>query len=128
MFSSQIDSQDEQTYLLIRLPKETVERAKASGSTSSKAGSIYVYPDGRAEFQDENSLKVYALLRNEPIKEEKGPSRTSHCGKDEIIANEESDLIKISLQKNDAIHLGKVKLSTLFAVPKVDERDASAVS
>lgn len=117
MDSSQTDSEDDQTFLLIRLPKETVKRSQHG---SSNVGSIFVYDDGQMEFQDDKSLKIYTLLRNSQPKVVKNHRQANHD-----IANEESDLFKISLQKSDAVHLGKVRLSTLLAVPKVDERGVS---
>lgn len=127
MDSSPIGSQDRQTFNLIRLPKETVDRGRAGGPGKVKVGSVYVYPDGRAEFQDSDTLKVYNLIRNEPIKMERGTSRYTNTD-DKMVASGESDLIRISLQRSHAVHLGKIKLSTLFAVPKGDERDVSIVS
>lgn len=120
MDSSQVGSEDDQTFLLIRLPKETVERSQDG---SSKAGSVFVYEDGQMEFQDSESNKVYSLIRNFPAK----ILESSHKKKNHVVANVESDLFKISLQKDEATHLGKVKPSTWLAVPKVDERGASTV-
>lgn len=122
---------DDQTFLLIRFPKETVDRSKSiveGGST--KVGSLFVYNDGHAEFQDEASYKVYSLTRNsvpQTIKPESGSRPGSQKSEQGGSSIEESDLFKISLQKDEAVHLGKVKLSTLLAVPKVDEKDVSAV-
>lgn len=118
MDSSQIDSEDDQTFLLIRLPKETVASSQQEGS--SRVGSVFVYDDGQMEFQDDKSHKMYTLMRNSQPK-----TITSQRQGNHLIANEESDLFKISLQKNDAVHLGKVRLSTLLAVPKVDEKGVS---
>lgn len=119
MDSSPIDSHDDQTFHLIRLPRETVELAKNGGS--KKVGTLYVYDDSRSEFIDDNSHKVYSLVRNTPIKGEGGTRKHSN----NVAASEESDLFRISLQKKEAVHLGKVKLSTLLAVPKADEKDVS---
>lgn len=125
MDSSPIGSRDEQTYHLIRFPKESIERAKNAGGSSKKIGTVYVYAGGRAEFIDDESSKVYSLMRNIPIKSETtgGGHKRANC----ISASEESDLFRISLQKKDAVHLGKVKTSTLLAVPRVDETSVSIV-
>jgi len=119
MDSSLIDSGDEQTFHLIRLPKETVERCK--DGDSSKVGSIFVYENGDIEFQDDKSLKVYTIMRNTPKMASSNQKRVNN----HLVANEESDLFKISLQKNEALHLGKVKLSTFLAVPKDGAIDAA---
>lgn len=121
MDSSQIGSEDGQTFLLMRLPKETVERSR---NGSSKVGSVFIYEDGQMEFQDNESNKVYSIIKNSPYTkiETSQKKKPNH-----VVANEESDLFKISLQKDEAIHLGKVKPSTLLAVPKVDEKDVSTV-
>lgn len=136
MNSSPIDLPDEQTFLLIRLPKQTAERARNSNNTdhtSTKLGSVFIYADGRAEFQDAESLKMYELMRNQSsglettnTKIEKSTGSIVNIDTN-VISSEESDLMRISLQKDEAIHLGKVKSSTLFAVPRVDETDASTV-
>lgn len=120
MDSSQIDSEDDQTFLLIRLPKETVDKSQHG---SSKVGSVFIYDDGQMEFQDDKSLKFYTLMRNSQPKAVKNQRHGDH-----LVANEESDLFKISLQNDDVVHLGKVRLSTLLAVPKVDEKGVSTVS
>lgn len=130
MSSSPIDLLDEQTFLLIRLPKQTFEKAKNSETNSAKVGSVFIYDDGQAEFQDADSLKVYKLMRNEAVKNESTPTKTNKSSlniHNNLVSSEESDLIKISLQKDEAIHLGKIKSSILFAVPKADEKDASTV-
>lgn len=118
MDSSQIDLEDDQTFLLIRLPKKTVASSQHEGS--SRVGSVFVYDDGQMEFQDDKSHEIYTLMRNSQPK-----TITSQRQGNHLIANEESDLFKISLQKNDAVHLGKVRLSPLLAVPKVDEKGVS---
>lgn len=128
MHSLPIGSEEEEAFLLIRLPKETVDQRRQAGEASTtKVGSIFVYSDSQAEFQDVNSQKIYTLLRNSPTKSgtHSGGSQKRSC---HVVSNEESDLFKISLQKDEALHLGKVKLSTLLAVPKVDEKDVSTVS
>lgn len=113
MDSLQTGSDDDQTFLLIRFPKESVERAKNSGNTL--VGSVLVYEDGRVEFQDNKSQHAYSLMTNTP------PKKAGSSRKIQIVANEESDLFRVSLQKDEAVHLGKVKSSTLLAVPKADE-------
>lgn len=123
MHSLQIDSQDEQTFLLIRLPRETIETSRQSSTTvagNTKVGSIQVFDDGQAEFHDTRSSKTYTLMRNSTRKAKKKDSP--------VIANEESDLFKLSLQNCEADHLGKVKFSALLAVPKAGELDASIAS
>lgn len=121
MDSSPLGLGNDQTFLLIRLPKETVERGRDG---SSKVGSVFVYEDGQMEFQDDESNKVYSIIKNLPaVKQE----TTQRKKPNHVVPNEESDLFKISLQKDEAIHLGKVKPSTLLAVPKVDEKDVSTV-
>lgn len=133
MNSSPIDSLDEQTFLLIRLPRETVDKARQRES-GAKAGSVFVYDDGRTEFQDSETLKMYSLLRNQSpnVKEhtilQSSQCKTSTNARSNVKSIEESDLIRISLQNDEAIHLGKVKSSVLFAVPKVDDRGASSAS
>lgn len=119
MDSSPIDSENDQAFLLIRLPKETVDRCRTGGS---KVGSMFVYEDGQMEFQDNESNKVYSIIENKPIGRMDFEKRTSR-----LLQIEESDLLKVSLQKDEAIHLGKVKPSALLAVPKVDEKDVSTV-
>lgn len=125
MNSLPIDLQDEQTFLLIRLPKATVERTQSGG----KAGSVFVYDDGRSEFQDAESLKLYSLFKNEiPKVKQQTSSQETQCRtatniENNVVSSEESDLISISLDKDEALHLGTVKSSVLFAVPKVDEKD-----
>lgn len=119
MDSSPIDSENDQAFLLIRLPKETVERCRNGGS---KVGSVFVYEDGHMEFQDNESNKVYSAIENKPICEDKFFKKLN-----QVLHVEESDLFKISLQKDEAIHLGKVKPSALLVVPKVDEKDVSTV-
>lgn len=123
MDSSPIGSPDDQTYHLIRLPKESVERAKNGGTNSVKVGTVNVYRGGRAEFVDDESLKEYSLMRNIPIKGEpvSGGHKRANC----VSASEESDLFRISLQKKEAVHLGKVMPLTLLAVPRVDETNVS---
>lgn len=117
---SRIGLEDDQTFLLIRLPKETVEEHKKSGV--SNVGSVVIHKDGQTIFQDGKSHKLYTLMTNSPIKGEGDRKSGKH-----ILANEESDLFKISLHKEEAVHLGKVKTSTCFAVPMVDDRDVSTV-
>lgn len=92
MDSSPIDSQEGQTFLLIRLPKESVERAN---NGRVKVGSLYMYPDGRTEFQDNHTSKIYTL----------------------ITRPDESDLLQISPQRSLALHLGKIDRSTLCLAP-----------
>lgn len=122
MDSSPIGSAEDKTFLLIRLPKETVQRCREG---NSKVGTVFVYDDQRVEFQDDKSFKLYTLMRNSQAN---GKTNTSSHRKDnQIPAVEESDLLEVSLQKDEAVHLGKVKLSTLLAVPKVDEKDVLAV-
>lgn len=133
MDSSLTDSEDDQTFLLIRLPKETVERSRnRAADSSTKVGSVFVFEDGSAEFQDDSSLKTYTLMRNSPKqpkpKNEGDRSNISQKKVPSIISNEESDLFKISLQNDEAVHLGKVRLATLLSVSKVDETDVSTVS
>lgn len=115
MDSLQTGSEDDQTFLLIRFPKESVERSKTG--SGPLVGSILVYEDGRIEFQDNKSHNVYSLMSNSPPKKG-GASQRRDC---HVVVNEESDLFRVSLQKDEAIHLGKVKSSTLLAVPKADE-------
>lgn len=125
MSLSPIDLLDEQTFLLIRLPKETVNKARERRS-GEKVGQVYVYDDGRTEFQDSETLRLFNLLRNQSptikdhVVSQSSQCRTSTNAKSNIVSSEESDLIRISLQSDEAIHLGKVKSSVLFAVPKVD--------
>lgn len=149
MDSSQLDSQsDHQTFHLIRLPKETVDRAK---NGSCLVGTLLVHDDGSMEFEDNLSRKSYQLLRNTPIGATRNqldtpPSsqlkstsggdgqsmgRVSHINAINSIhlaSSNESDLLKISLQKDEAIHLGKVKTSTFLAVPKAGVTSVSTAS
>lgn len=127
MDSLPIGSEDEQTFHLIRLPKETVERARRGGS---KAGTVYVLDNNNVEFHDTNTNKVYKVIRNDPTCVETRPGEASsqkQARANKMVACEESDLFKISIQKEEAVHLGKVKLSTLLAVPKDGARDVSVV-
>lgn len=143
MNSLPTDSLNEQAFILIRLPRETIEqhreRAKDPNNRDTKVGSVYVYDDGHAEFQDNSSLKLYSLIRNTTnlvnVKQQQQQASQSqqqsqgsvkkgeYLQQDssyDTVANEQSDLFKISLQKSEAIQLGKVKFSTLLSVPKVD--------
>lgn len=126
---SQICSQDERTFLLIRFPKETVQRSQTVVGGSLKVGSLSVLRDDSLEFQDDQSKKIYSLMRNTPLAKVKeiNNKKVKTQTVTDTVANEESDLFKISLQKDEAVHLGKVKLSTLLAVPKVDEKDVATV-
>lgn len=121
MDSSLIDSAEDQTFHLIRLPKDLVERSRKEGN--SNVGSVFVYHDGQVEFQDNKTHKVYTLMRNTPTKSESSGLKKGN--KEPVVANEGADLFKISLQKDEAVHIGKVKSSTLLAVPKVDGKDVS---
>lgn len=121
MDSLQLDLQDDQTFHLIRLPRATVERANNASTNSLKVGSVFVAEDNTLEFIDDESRKLYKLIRNKPVKSE-NVRRANN-----VAACEESDLFKISVQKEEAVHLGKVTPSTLLAVPKVDEKDVSIV-
>lgn len=121
----QTGSADDQTFLLIRLPKETVARHLKG---ESHVGTVHLSEAGYAEFQDNQSQRVYTLMRNSVPKQLNGGSQRSKLNNNsQPVADDESDLFKISLQKDEAVHLGKVKLSTLLAVPKGDETDVSAV-
>lgn len=135
MDSLQTDSADDQTFLLIRLPKETVARSQSGCGTH--VGSVYVFDGGYTEFQDDQSKNIYSLLSNSVSKLSNNNGSVNAGGhhqmgskrettNSQLVADDESDLFKISLQKDEAIHLGKVKLSTLLAVPRVDEKDVSA--
>lgn len=127
MASLPLDSlEDPQQLLLIRLPKDIVEASRSSAT--GKVGSVYIYADGQAEIKDDRTNKVYELIRNVPTAGNAGGvGSQSQTVDNHEIANEESDLFKISVQKDEAVHLGKVKFSTLLAVPRVDEIDASTV-
>lgn len=125
---SPIDSHDEQTFHLIRLPKEAAIQQAAAKNGPVKVGTIFVHDNNRVEFVDDKTNKVYSLMRNTPVKGEIGGSSHSHKRVNYVAPSEESDLLKLSLQKEEAIHLGKVKFSTLLAVPKDDETDVSTVS
>jgi len=142
MDSLPIDSQEEQqTFHLIRLPKETVERAKGR---SCKVGTLFVDHDrNTVEFRDYHSCTMYSLLQNNPIGNQHAQRTTQLNSQDEsnkkpststlsnsaLVANSnETDLLKISLQRDEAVHFGKVKTSTFLAVPKVDETSASTAS
>lgn len=127
------DLAEDRTFLLIRLPKETVERCEKG--TGGCVGSVYVYDGGYSEFQDNHSAKVYSLLNHSVSRQTNNNSSSSQNQSwtkrdatiSQPVADDESDLFKISLQTDEAVHLGKVKPSTLLAVPKVDEKDVSAV-
>lgn len=138
MDSSQIDSpDDQQTFHLIRLPRETVERAR---NGSCKVGTLFVHDDGSADFQDNHSREIYTLLRNCPIGSDSSRANSNSGGSsqkrssytaafiDRMASSNETDLLKISLQKDEALHLGKVKTSTLLAAPKGDETNVSTAS
>lgn len=118
---------DPQQLLLIRLPKEIVEASRSSAT--GKVGSLYIYDNGLAEIEDEATSKVYTLMRNSPNKRKNNELNASGNSLDQKhsdnheVANEESDLFKISIRKDEAVHLGKIKFSTLLAVPKVDGKD-----
>lgn len=114
MDSSPIGSEDEQTFLLIRLPKETAERCQQG---SSKVGSVFVYDDGQMEFQDDKSLKIYDLMRNSGPTQKLSTSFRQDTSQ-MCTASEKSDLFKISLQKEEALHLGKVTTNSLFCIAK----------
>lgn len=124
MDSSRIDSGDERTFLLIRLPRETVNATKELTGLN-KVGTVSVDTSNCTVFRDDYSGKVYNLVRNEPT-----AHKTSTTNKKEssIVANEESDLFRISLHRDEAIHIGKVKSSTLLSVPKDGAIGVSAVS
>lgn len=128
---------DQQTFHLIRLPRETVERAS---SGSCKVGTLYVGSDGFIEFQDNQSRKVYSLVRNDPVRnvassqsggQQSSQKRTVYTAANNnanLASSNESDLLNLSIQKDEAIHLGKVKTSTFLAVPKADETNVSIAS
>lgn len=125
MDSSPIDSGDDRTFHLIRLPKVTIERAVSSGN--SKVGTVFVYDSGEIEFYDDQSKSSYNLIRNTPIiRNDESGSGSQKLKVKHVIACEESDLLKVSLQ--EAIHLGKVTPSTLLAVPKDVETSVSTAS
>lgn len=113
----QTGSVDEQTFLLIRFPKESVERSKSSGDPH--VGMLLVHEDGRVEFQDNKSQNVYTMITHTPPKK----IGSSQKKENHTIESEESDLFRVSLQKDEAVHLGKIKSSALLAVPKADETD-----
>lgn len=126
MDSSLIDSADDQTFHLIRFPKEILNNCDKTATT--KAGSVFVYHDGRIEYQDDKSHKIYSLLNNSQHLDPSLPSPKKEIRRQQLVPNEESDLFRISLQTgNEAVHLGKVKPSTWLVVPKVDETGASTV-
>ena len=125
MDSSPIDSPDEQTFHLIRLPKSIVEQA-ASGNT--RVGTVTVDSNGLVELKDDNSGKLYTLIRNVPLdKDSNEGSQATKIKIHDVSTGEKSDLFKISLQKEETMHIGKVKPLTLLAVPKDDGTDVSTV-
>lgn len=89
------NAKGDQDYLLIRLPEDMVK-----AQTQDKIGSLLVYDNGDMKIVDANTGKEYI-------------SQVSSC--------EQSDLLKMSLAEQKAIHLGKISTATFVAVPKVDD-------
>ena len=95
------DDRQETTFHLIRLPKETCERG------SGHVANLTVDPtDGSLVLQDNSSNKIYSVISNY--------SKTKTLDEPE----DGHDLVKVSLNREELVHLGKVDVSTLICVPK----------
>jgi hypothetical protein len=104
MDSSQIDLQNDQTFHLIRLPKETIERLKEAGPSANRApvGTLIINKEGPPIFQDSVSKRTSDLISNNNLK----------------VKVDKYDLIELRPDKREATHLGKVMPSTLITVPR----------
>jgi hypothetical protein len=108
MDPSPIDLQNENTFHLIRLPKETVQRLQeaSSSATSEPVGTLIITKEGPPVFQDKETKKTFDLISNNlNVKVQK---------------NDLNDLIEVKLDKKEATHLGKVMPSTIISVPRGD--------
>lgn len=99
-----IDLQNDQTFHLIRLPKETIERLKEAGPSGNQTsvGTLIINKEGPPVFQDKESKKTYDLISNNSSK----------------VKVNKHDLIEVKPDKRQATHLGKIMPSTLITVPK----------
>lgn len=99
-----IDLHNDQTFHLIRLPKETIERLREAGTNvnHSPVGTLIINKEGPPVFQDKESKKTYDLISNNSLK----------------VKVDKNDLIEVKPDKRQATHLGKIMPCTLITVPK----------